>query len=33
MPAQSGLSAQPVFGGPAYYIRNVLYHVPTRLSR
>jgi hypothetical protein len=27
--AQCGLSAQPVFGGPAYYIRNVIYHVPT----
>jgi hypothetical protein len=27
--AQTGLSAQPVFGGPAYYIRNVIYHVPT----
>lgn len=27
--AQCGLSAQPIFGGPAYYIRNVLYHVPT----
>jgi hypothetical protein len=26
---QCGLSAQPVFGGPAYYIRNVIYHVPT----
>lgn len=26
---QCGLSAQPVFGGPAYYIRNVLYHIPT----
>ncbi|MEZ5400091.1 MAG: carbohydrate-binding family 9-like protein [Bryobacteraceae bacterium] len=26
---QCGLSAQPVYGGPAYYIRNVLYHVPT----
>jgi hypothetical protein len=26
--AQCGLSAQPVFGGPAYYIRNILYHVP-----
>jgi hypothetical protein len=25
---QTGLSAQPVFGGPAYYIRNVLYNVP-----
>jgi len=27
--AQCGLSAQPVYGGPAYYMRNVLYHVPT----
>src|SRR5262249_3152541 len=27
--AQCGLSAQPVYGGPAYYIRNVLYNVPT----
>ncbi len=27
--AQCGLSAQPIYGGPAYYIRNVLYHVPT----
>ena len=27
--AQCGLSAQPVFGGPAYFIRNVLYHIPT----
>lgn len=26
--AQCGLSAQPVFGGPAYFIRNVIYHVP-----
>ncbi len=26
---QCGLSAQPVYGGPAYYIRNVIYHVPT----
>ena len=26
--AQCGLSAQPVYGGPAYFIRNVLYHVP-----
>ncbi|MBL9190431.1 MAG: hypothetical protein JNK23_23325 [Opitutaceae bacterium] len=24
--AMSGLSAQPVFGGPAYYIRNLIYH-------
>ncbi len=27
--AQCGLSAQPIYGGPAYYIRNVLYHVPS----
>ena len=27
--AQCGLSGQPVYGGPAYYIRNVLYHVAT----
>jgi len=26
--ASCGLSAQPVYGGPAYYIRNILYHVP-----
>lgn len=26
--AESGISAQPVFGGPAYYVRNVLYHIP-----
>jgi hypothetical protein len=26
---QCGLSAQPIFGGPAYFIRNVMYHVPT----
>jgi len=26
---QCGLSAQPVYGGPAYFIRNVLYNVPT----
>ncbi len=26
--AENGISAQPVFGGPAYYIRNVLYNVP-----
>lgn len=25
---QCGLSAQPVFGGPAYFIRNVLYNIP-----
>ncbi len=28
--AASGLSAQPVFGGPAYFIRNVLYHIGYR---
>lgn len=27
--AQCGLSAQPVYGGPAYYIRNVIYNVAT----
>ncbi len=26
--SQCGLSAQPVFGGPAYFIRNVLYNIP-----
>ena len=26
----SALSGQPVFGGPAYYIRNVCYQIPTR---
>lgn len=26
--AENGISAQPVFGGPAYYIRNIVYHVP-----
>jgi len=26
--AQCGLSAQPVYGGPAYFIRNLVYHVP-----
>lgn len=25
--AESGISAQPVFGGPAYYIRNVMYNI------
>jgi len=25
----AGLSAQPVFGGPAYFIRNICYHVPS----
>lgn len=27
-----GISAQPVFGGPAYIIRNVLYHVPSGVA-
>jgi hypothetical protein len=26
--AQHGLSAQPVFGGPSYFIRNIVYSVP-----
>lgn len=26
--AHNGLSAQPMFGGPVYFFRNVLYHVP-----
>jgi hypothetical protein len=30
--AQCGLSAQPVFGGPAYFIRNVIYNVPTGIA-
>jgi len=25
--AHGGISAQPMFGGPAYFVRNVLYHV------
>ena len=27
--AHGGYSAQPIFGGPAYYYRNLLYHVPS----
>ncbi len=27
--AMGGYSAQPVFGGPVYFIGNLLYHVPT----
>ena len=27
--AEHGVSAQPVFGGPVYFIRNVLYNVPS----
>ncbi|MBM3821818.1 MAG: hypothetical protein FJ404_02825 [Verrucomicrobia bacterium] len=30
--AQGGFSAQPVFGGPAYFYRNVLYHVPSGVA-
>lgn len=30
--AQGGYSAQPVFGGPAYFYRNLLYHVPTGVA-
>ena len=26
--AQNGLSAQPIFGGPAYFIRNIIYNTP-----
>lgn len=26
--AHNGYSAQPMFGGPAYFFRNLLYHVP-----
>jgi hypothetical protein len=27
-----GLSAQPVFGGPVYFFRNLLYHVPSGVA-
>ncbi len=30
--AHGGYSSQPVFGGPAYFIRNVLYHVPSGVA-
>jgi len=30
--AQCGLSAQPVFGGPAYFIRNLVFHVPVGIA-
>jgi hypothetical protein len=30
--AQGGYSAQPVFGGPVYFIGNLLYHVPTGVA-
>ena len=30
--AHGGYSAQPVFGGPVYFIGNILYHVPSGVS-
>ena len=30
--AHGGYSAQPMFGGPAYFIRNLLYHVPSGVA-
>jgi hypothetical protein len=30
--AQGGYSSQPVFGGPAYFIGNLLYHVPSGVA-
>jgi len=30
--AQGGYSSQPVFGGPVYFIRNILYNVPTGVA-
>lgn len=30
--AHGGYSAQPVFGGPAYFYRNLLYHVPSGVA-
>jgi hypothetical protein len=30
--AHTGLSAQPIFGGPAYYIRNIIYNTPVALK-
>ena len=30
--AQGGYSSQPVFGGPVYFYRNILYHVPTGVA-
>ncbi len=30
--AHGGYSAQPVFGGPVYFIGNLLYHVPSGVS-
>ena len=30
--AQGGHSSQPVFGGPVYFIGNLLYHVPSGVA-
>jgi hypothetical protein len=30
--AHGGYSSQPVFGGPAYFIGNILYHVPSGVA-
>ena len=30
--AHGGYSAQPVFGGPAYFVRNISYHVPSGVA-
>jgi hypothetical protein len=30
--AHGGYSAQPLFGGPVYFIRNLLYHVPSGVA-
>lgn len=30
--ARGGYSAQPMFGGPAYFVRNILYHVPSGVA-
>ena len=30
--AQGGLSSQPVFGGPIYFFRNILYNIPTGVA-
>jgi len=30
--AMGGYSSQPVFGGPVYFYRNILYHVPTGVA-
>lgn len=30
--ARGGYSAQPVFGGPVYFMRNILYHVPSGVA-